>query len=188
MIWRESGIVCGSGAHFGPRDASLPNDHNVSLSYLVHNRSGVAVQFLNIHTSHVTHSLTWMLAGIKNSAGTAPATNRPSTSIARARSSTPRGRGYATCRGLPCRLVPCPPNPEEGNPYSLTFLQGSDSFEIQNYYYSHATYEEIFREAGFVSVQWHRPVVSPAGVQQYGQDYWQDFLELAPIIGIECRR
>jgi hypothetical protein len=31
-------------------------------------------------------------------------------------------------------------------------------------------------------------VVSPAGVQQYGQDYWQDFLELAPIIGIECRR
>ena len=25
-------------------------------------------------------------------------------------------------------------------------------------------------------------------LQMYGQDYWQDFLELAPIIGIECRR
>jgi hypothetical protein len=72
--------------------------------------------------------------------------------------------------------------------YRLTCLQGPDSFEIQNYYYSHATYGEIFRQAGFISVHWHPPVVSPAGVRQYGQDYWQDFLDLAPIIGIECRR
>jgi hypothetical protein len=85
--------------------------------------------------------------------------------------------------------TPSDPKPiEEGMAYRLTFLLGPDSFEIQNYYYSHATYEEIFRQAGFVSVQWHPPVVSPAGVQQYGQDYWQDFLELSPIIGIECRR
>jgi hypothetical protein len=84
---------------------------------------------------------------------------------------------------------PSDPKPiDEGMAYRLTFLQGPDSFEIQNYYYSHATYEEIFHQAGFVSVQWHPPVVSPAGVQQYGQDHWQDFLELAPIIGIECRR
>jgi SAM-dependent methyltransferase len=84
---------------------------------------------------------------------------------------------------------PSDPKPiEEGMPYRLTNLQGPDSFEIQNYYYSHATYEEIFRQAGFVSVHWHPPVVSPAGVEQYGQDYWQDFLDLAPIIGIECRR
>jgi toxoflavin synthase len=85
--------------------------------------------------------------------------------------------------------TPSDPKPiEEGMPYRLTFLLGPDSFEIQNYYYSHATYEEIFRQAGFVSVQWHPPVVSPAGLQQYGQDYWQDFLELTPIIGIECLR
>ncbi len=85
--------------------------------------------------------------------------------------------------------TPTDPKPiEEGMAYRLTFLLGPDSFEIQNYYYAHATYEEIFREAGFVSVQWHLPAVSPAGVQQYGQDYWQDFVELAPIIGIECRR
>jgi toxoflavin synthase len=84
---------------------------------------------------------------------------------------------------------PLDPKPiEEGMAYRLTFLQGPDSFEIQNYYYSHATYEEIFRQAGFVSVQWHPPAVSPACVQQYGPDYWQDFVELAPIIGIECRR
>jgi hypothetical protein len=46
----------------------------------------------------------------------------------------------------------------------------------------------VFRQAGFVSLRWHPPVVSPVGVQQYGQDYWQDFLDVAPIIGIECRR
>jgi toxoflavin synthase len=84
---------------------------------------------------------------------------------------------------------PSDPKPiEEGKAYRLTFLQGPDSFEIQNYYFSHATYEEILYQAGFVSVQWHPPAVSPAGIQQYGQDYWQDFVELAPIIGIECRR
>jgi SAM-dependent methyltransferase len=77
---------------------------------------------------------------------------------------------------------------EEGMAYRLTFLQGPDSFEIQNYYYSRATYEEILRQAGFASVQWHRPVVSPAGAQEYGHNYWQEFLELSPIIGIECRR
>jgi hypothetical protein len=37
-------------------------------------------------------------------------------------------------------------------------------------------------------VRWHRPAVSAAGVQQCGLDYWQDFLDVAPIIGIECRR
>src|SRR5262249_45036079 len=86
-------------------------------------------------------------------------------------------------------LTPSDPKPiEEGMAYRLTFLQGRDSFEIQNYYYSHATYEGVFRQAGFVSVEWHRPVVSPAGVEQYGHDYWQDFVDLAPIIGIECHR
>jgi hypothetical protein len=77
---------------------------------------------------------------------------------------------------------------EESMPYRLTFLRGPDSFEIQNYFYSHDTYEDVFREAGFDSVRWHRPVVSPAGLQQYGREYWRDFVELAPIIGIECRR
>ncbi len=84
---------------------------------------------------------------------------------------------------------PSEPKPiEEGMAYRLTFLLGPDSFEIQNYYYSQATYEEIFRESGFVSVRWHPPVVSPAGVQQYGPDYWRVFVEQMPIIGIECRR
>jgi SAM-dependent methyltransferase len=84
---------------------------------------------------------------------------------------------------------PSDPKPiEEGMAYRLTCLQGPDSFEIQNYYYSHATYEEIFRQAGFVWVHWHAPGVSPVGEQQHGQHYWQDFLDGAPIIGLECRR
>lgn len=74
----------------------------------------------------------------------------------------------------------------EGMAYRLTFLQGPDSFEIQNIYHSHATYEAIFREAGFVSVRWHKPTVSPEGLQRYGEEYWRDYLEMAPIIGIEC--
>jgi toxoflavin synthase len=77
---------------------------------------------------------------------------------------------------------------EEGMAYRLTCLLGPDSFEIQNYFYAHSTYETVLREAGFNSVRWQPPAVSPAGIEQYGPDYWQDFLEKAPIIGLECRR
>ena len=77
---------------------------------------------------------------------------------------------------------------EEGTPYRLTFLLGPDSFEIQNFFYSHATYEETFHQAGFRSVRWHFPEVSEEGVSEFGRDYWQDLLDIAPLIGIECRR
>lgn len=84
----------------------------------------------------------------------------------------------------PTKLTPI----EEGFAYGLSFLSGDDAFEIQNYYYSHATYEEVLDAEGFRSVQWHRPSVSAEGVRAYEEGYWKDFLEIAPIIGLTCGR
>jgi SAM-dependent methyltransferase len=84
----------------------------------------------------------------------------------------------------PSELTPI----EEGTPYRLTFLSGSDSFEIENFYYPHAIYEDILRNGGFQSVSWHSPGVSDEGVREWGSEYWRTILEHPPIIGLVCRR
>jgi toxoflavin synthase len=80
------------------------------------------------------------------------------------------------------------PSPiEEGAAYPIKFLLGPDAFTIINYYHSRPIYEDEFRRAGFGSVRWHSPDVSRAGVQEFGAEFWRRFLEVQPIIGIECQ-
>ncbi len=31
-------------------------------------------------------------------------------------------------------------------------------------------------------------IVSPEGVREFAQEFWQDYLDYAPMIGIECRK
>lgn len=76
---------------------------------------------------------------------------------------------------------------EEGTPYRLTFLSGPEEFTVINVFYSHATYEEELRRAGFASVRWQPPEVSDEGVRDAGREFWQDLLESQSIVGIDCR-
>ena len=75
---------------------------------------------------------------------------------------------------------------QEGTPIILTFCVDGEQFNIENYYFSKATYEWAFRTVGFKEIHWHQPMVSREGVQEFGQEFWQDFLDYAPIVGIEC--
>ncbi len=77
---------------------------------------------------------------------------------------------------------------KEGTPITLTFRIPGDNktFSFDNYYLSKTTYEWAFRTAGFKEIRWHKPIVSPEGVREFGQEFWQDFLDYAPIVGIEC--
>ena len=77
---------------------------------------------------------------------------------------------------------------QEGTPITYTYtVPGEDkTFCFDNYYLSQATYEWAFRTAGFKETRWHKPIVSPEGVREFGQEFWQDFLDYAPMIGIEC--
>ncbi len=77
---------------------------------------------------------------------------------------------------------------QEGLPITLTFRIPGDNktFSFDNYYLSKATYEWAFRTAGFQEIRWHKPIVSPEGIKEFGQEFWQDFLDYAPIVGIEC--
>lgn len=76
----------------------------------------------------------------------------------------------------------------EGTAITVTFINPTDGqqFSIEDYYLSKKTYEWALRRVGFQEIRWHNPIVSTEGVQEFGQEYWQYFIDYAPIIGIEC--
>ena len=76
----------------------------------------------------------------------------------------------------------------EGTPikYTFTISDGEQQLSFDNYYLGTATYEWAFRSVGFKAVRWQKPIVSPQGVEEFGQEFWQDFLDCMPIVGIEC--
>jgi toxoflavin synthase len=74
----------------------------------------------------------------------------------------------------------------EGAPITWTFFLEDGPFSIENYYLSPAAHEEALRDAGFRSVRWHGPRLSPEGAARHGTEFWQPFLESSPITFIEC--
>jgi SAM-dependent methyltransferase len=76
----------------------------------------------------------------------------------------------------------------EGMPYTWVFHLDDGPVEVENHWLPAPAYEEALRAAGFVEVQWHRPRISPIGEVGHEPDYWRDFLDHPPVIGIECSR
>lgn len=78
--------------------------------------------------------------------------------------------------------------PRDGTPITYTFFLEEGPFTITNYQLSIAAHEEVFSEAGFREVRWHRPRLMAEGAAAHGEAFWADFLEHPPIIFIECLR
>jgi SAM-dependent methyltransferase len=77
---------------------------------------------------------------------------------------------------------------QEGAPIRWRFLLDDGVLEVTNYQLSIPTHEAAFHAAGLRDVRWHTPRLAPAGAAEYGQEFWADFLEAAPIIFIECAK
>ena len=75
---------------------------------------------------------------------------------------------------------------QEGMPYTLVFQLDDGPVEVENYWLPATAYEEALRSAGFVDVRWQRPRTSPIAEVGHEPDYWRDFLDHPPVIGIEC--
>jgi ubiquinone/menaquinone biosynthesis C-methylase UbiE len=75
---------------------------------------------------------------------------------------------------------------QEGLPYTWVFHLDDAAVEVENYWLPPGAYEEALRSAGFVEVRWHRPRISPIGMVGQASDFWKDFLDDPPVIGIEC--
>ena len=74
----------------------------------------------------------------------------------------------------------------EGAPFHWIFHLPEGAFEIENYHLSVGTHEEACRAAGFSSIRWHQPRVSPQGQAVCEEGYWAELLSQPPVICLEC--
>jgi ubiquinone/menaquinone biosynthesis C-methylase UbiE len=74
----------------------------------------------------------------------------------------------------------------EGAPIRWEFHLDDGPFSIENYYLDVARHDEALRAAGFQSVRWHRPRLSPEGESLFGAEFWSTFQRHPPIAFIEC--
>ena len=75
---------------------------------------------------------------------------------------------------------------KEGEAITYEFFRGGQKFHFDNYYLSTKTHEWAFKRAGLNLIRWHKIEVSPDGLKIFGQEFWQDFIDYEPIVGIEC--
>ncbi len=79
-----------------------------------------------------------------------------------------------------------PPPMKEGDNLLCSIMSHGKEMFFEDYYFTQATYEWAFKTAGFREIQWHKPVVSPEGIEKFGQSFWQDFIESRMSIYMEC--
>ena len=77
---------------------------------------------------------------------------------------------------------------KEGSAITYEFYRQGQKFRIDNYYLSRKTHGWAFGKVGLFQIRWINIGVDPAGIEKFGQDFWQDFVDHKPIVGIECRR
>ncbi len=75
----------------------------------------------------------------------------------------------------------------DGARITYWMIAGRDMFRIRAHWFSRATYERVLTASGFRSVTWHPLLLDPAGIAAYGREYWQEYLENPPVVGLECR-
>jgi SAM-dependent methyltransferase len=75
---------------------------------------------------------------------------------------------------------------KEGAAITYEFFRGGQKFRFDNYYLNRATHEWAAKQAGLNSIQWHQIEVSADGLKICGEEFWQDFIDYEPIVGIEC--
>jgi ubiquinone/menaquinone biosynthesis C-methylase UbiE len=74
----------------------------------------------------------------------------------------------------------------EGAPFRWIFHLAEGPLEIENYHLSVAAHEDACRCAGFSSIRWHLPRVSPQGQAACEEGYWTELLSHPPVICLEC--
>jgi toxoflavin synthase len=76
----------------------------------------------------------------------------------------------------------------DGSPVTLTLATGQGLITIGVHYWSKEGYESALTEAGLTDIRWHDPRVSPAGVEEHGEDVWKDYLAHPHALVLECVR
>lgn len=75
---------------------------------------------------------------------------------------------------------------QEGAPIRWLFHLNDGAIEIENYHLNLDSHETALRRAGFQTIRWVSPRVSPEGLAHNAESYWQDLLENPPVVFMEC--
>ncbi len=65
-------------------------------------------------------------------------------------------------------------------------LSGEISPRIKAFYWSRESLEFALQEAGFNSLNWVAPQVSKTGIETFGAQHWQDYLDYPHCLFIDC--
>lgn len=75
----------------------------------------------------------------------------------------------------------------DGSAITYWMIAGRELFKFHAVYFTRETYEAVFARAGFTDVKWRSPMLDPAGGAEYGADYWREYMDNPPMVGLECR-
>ena len=70
----------------------------------------------------------------------------------------------------------------------LGYLASERSFEMEVYHYSQATYDWALQTAGLSHIVWHRPEVAQDGIDRFGSEYWDYWINHPFLMGLEATR
>lgn len=59
---------------------------------------------------------------------------------------------------------------------------------IEVYLWQASVYEKILKDSGFTDVRWHPWRISPKGIAEYGEAYWERFTDRPPMLLLEATR
>ncbi|AKT41209.1 class I SAM-dependent methyltransferase [Chondromyces crocatus] len=81
------------------------------------------------------------------------------------------------------------PDVRDGDPIDFVLHLGPDATpKLTNHLWSRDTVASVFERAGFTSLRWHLPELSPEGLALHGEAFWADYQDKWPGIFLECRR
>lgn len=75
----------------------------------------------------------------------------------------------------------------EGSQITYRIVSGRKLFKFHARFFSRETYERVLRAAGFRHLIWHPVMLDEAGIEAHGAEYWREYLENPPVVGLECR-
>jgi ubiquinone/menaquinone biosynthesis C-methylase UbiE len=75
----------------------------------------------------------------------------------------------------------------EGSEITYWMVAGREMFKFHAYHYRRETYERVLRASGFSEVCWSALEPDPEGVEQFGTEYWREYLDHPPVVILEAR-
>jgi 2-polyprenyl-3-methyl-5-hydroxy-6-metoxy-1,4-benzoquinol methylase len=57
---------------------------------------------------------------------------------------------------------------------------------VDNYLWDAKVYQKLTSQIGFRALQWHPLEVSPQGMEEYGQNFWHEYLDNSLVSGLSC--